>query len=201
MQPLRQLSSLYESEMKTECVLFPTKSKGKRGTVWINGRKMGANRAAWIARHGEIPNGMFVLHKCDNPQCVNSEHLFLGTQLDNMRDMHSKGRNGKHWNGKTHCKSGHLLIGRNIYNYVKNGRPHRSCRRCRIENVYRRQRKLDAIARPVRRKWTRRKWAKCDDCGDFFGRTPVQCQCGCTLFKTVWVEAKPIKAIIKSLRE
>ena len=51
-----------------------------------------AHRFAWITIYGIIPDGMNVLHQCDNPACVRPEHLFLGTQGDNVRDMMRKGR-------------------------------------------------------------------------------------------------------------
>ena len=51
-----------------------------------------ASRVSWEISKGPIPDGLFVLHKCDNPPCVRPEHLFLGTHLDNVLDCKAKGR-------------------------------------------------------------------------------------------------------------
>ena len=51
-----------------------------------------AHRVAWAIAYGEIPDGLCVLHKCDNRRCVNAKHLFLGTKGDNARDRDAKGR-------------------------------------------------------------------------------------------------------------
>lgn len=66
------------------------------------GQKMGAHRMAWALANGPIPDDMFICHKCDTPPCVNPDHLFVGTALDNMRDRADKGRCNGEWNGR--CK-------------------------------------------------------------------------------------------------
>lgn len=64
------------------------------GRVFAAGSRQYAHRMAWRAAHGPIPPGLEVLHRCDQPACVNAAHLFAGTQADNMRDCASKGRLG-----------------------------------------------------------------------------------------------------------
>jgi hypothetical protein len=55
-------------------------------------RLIGTHVAAWIVTNGPVLDGLWVLHKCDNPPCVNPEHLFLGSGQDNSDDMRAKGR-------------------------------------------------------------------------------------------------------------
>ena len=62
------------------------------GRITQNGKRARAHRVAFELFVGPIPSGMHVLHRCDNPPCVNPSHLFIGTHLDNMRDMEAKGR-------------------------------------------------------------------------------------------------------------
>ncbi len=70
-----------------------TRNEDGYGRVWHPQQRLeSAHRASWEMEHGSIPMDMRVLHACDNPPCVNPAHLFLGTQLTNVRDCIKKGR-------------------------------------------------------------------------------------------------------------
>lgn len=82
-----------QPNMESPCWVW-TASRTRHGYGYFaSGRKMArAHRISWVMTHGEIADGIHVLHRCDNPSCVRPDHLFLGTNDDNVRDKCLKGR-------------------------------------------------------------------------------------------------------------
>lgn len=127
-----------------------TKNSKGYGFFRLYGKLVFAHRFMWELRNGPIPDGLCACHKCDTPQCVNPDHIFIGTHKENMQDSVAKGRN-RHgdtrkalqavWarnRAKTHCKHGHAFTPENTKNY----RGQRVCRACK-KYAFRMQRKRE----------------------------------------------------------
>lgn len=104
------------------------KVNGGYGVLTIGGRGAGhirAHRLSFIMHKGEIPAGALVLHKCDNPECTNPDHLELGSHADNSRHISERGRHPG--SQQTHCKRGHPFTPDNTI-FKGNGRWCRTCK-------------------------------------------------------------------------
>lgn len=76
-----------------KCWVWTKADRGKGyGVLSINDREVATHRFAYVLLVGPIPNGLFVLHRCDNPSCVNPMHLYAGTHEQNMADKRVRGR-------------------------------------------------------------------------------------------------------------
>src|SRR3989304_10121873 len=94
------------------------------GDFRFRGLRIRAHRLSWELEHGRKPKDC-ILHRCDNRKCVNPEHLFEGSRLDNSKDAVAKGRHSSQV--RTHCPHGHLYSLENTYIH-KNGS--RRCKTC-----------------------------------------------------------------------
>jgi hypothetical protein len=92
--PRSLTESFWAKVKKTDsCWLWiGSRQKNDYGRIKRHRKILIAHRVSWFIHNGPIPDGLLVCHHCDNPMCVNPNHLFLGTQQDNFWDMYNKGR-------------------------------------------------------------------------------------------------------------
>lgn len=117
---------------------------GGYGRISINNKVEKAHRVSYRIFIGEIPDKLFVCHHCDTPSCINPYHLFIGTNLDNQKDMHKKGRFISGHAKKQYCRNGHPYSNENTI-YYKKGKTLRACRICRNKAKSKYHTKLRAI--------------------------------------------------------
>lgn len=120
----RFLDFIGQCRWRGDCLEWTGRRNSQGYGRFYNGVKTeAAHRVAWSWTYGTIPSKRCVLHTCDNPSCVNLDHLCLGTYSDNTQDAVRKRR---HRNSKkTHCKRGHAFTARNTYLDA-------GARRCRV---------------------------------------------------------------------
>lgn len=103
------------------------------GSLWFEGKTRWAHRVSFHIFKEPIPKGLLVMHSCDNPWCVNPNHLFSGTQKDNIQDALKKGRfkqAGRWGDIKKRCKVGHDMLDKaNLYISPKGTRTCNICRK------------------------------------------------------------------------
>ncbi len=88
----RRFWSLVKRHTPEGCWIFGSGNINDYGTFGVASKSIKAHRFAWEFHHKcKVPKGMYILHKCDNPKCVNPDHLYCGNQFDNMEDRKLSG--------------------------------------------------------------------------------------------------------------
>ena len=105
-----------DRKFKNECWIYGIGNN--YGDILINGKKIKAHRFSYELHKGKIPKGMNVCHTCDIPACVNPNHLWIGTQKDNMQDKIKKGRYSVEW-GKGRPENTFIRVSEDTHKKLK----------------------------------------------------------------------------------
>lgn len=138
-----ELFSRHVKELENGCWIWigGTTPRGY-GCQKIEGKMVRAHRLSYQIFKGPIPEKMYVCHTCDVPLCVNPDHLFIGTPLDNVNDMRNKRRDnyiGRPKNNGKYCKWGHEYTPETIFYNSNNVRGCRICMRISVNKCYRKR--------------------------------------------------------------
>lgn len=129
---LMTIEEIFHSHIKIEtydCWTWTGSILNGYGRLTYKGQTKKAHRVSWELYYGIFNTKLYVCHKCDNTECVNPNHLFLGSPKDNMKDMVAKNRAKNQHKNKTHCKNGHPLNSENVYASPNGQRVCKPCRR------------------------------------------------------------------------
>jgi hypothetical protein len=105
-----------------------------------------APRIAYILTKGPIPDGLFILHSCDTPACLNPDHLRVGTHEENMLDRKRRDRSARPSLLRTHCHNGHEFTEENTYIVGGGDHDKRQCRACGRDAAKRRRDRIRMVA-------------------------------------------------------
>ena len=130
------MERLYSRTVKVGngCIEYTGCKVAGYGSIGYKGKNARTHRLTYMVHNNvsHLENKELVCHSCDNPSCVNPDHLWLGTHQDNIKDCVAKGRYFMNRTIMTHCARGHEQNEVNTYVYANK---RRSCRRC--DRIYR----------------------------------------------------------------
>ncbi len=131
-----QMTDMWKYVQRTDSCWLWTRAKNRKGygQFRVNGKLHITHRLAWELHNGSIQEGIHVLHRCDVPSCCRLDHLFLGTNQDNVDDKMAKHRHTI--KNRTHCKFGHPYSQENTRIRPDGARQCRNCERECLRNNY-----------------------------------------------------------------